>query len=87
MRARAVLLMTALAVLAAACTGAGDDETIDLPTEVGEGEGTVVIVAWAGYIERGETDPAYDWVTQFEADTGCAVESQDRWAPRTRWWP
>lgn len=43
-------------------------------TEVGEGEGAVSIVAWAGYIERGETDPAYDWVTSFEADTGCKVE-------------
>jgi putative spermidine/putrescine transport system substrate-binding protein len=42
-------------------------------TEVGEGEGEVAIVAWAGYIERGETDPAYDWVTGFEAETGCKV--------------
>jgi putative spermidine/putrescine transport system substrate-binding protein len=42
-------------------------------TEVGEGEGEVSIVAWSGYIERGETDPAYDWVTEFEAETGCAV--------------
>ena len=33
----------------------------------------VSIIAWAGYIERGETDPAYDWVTQFEDDTGCKV--------------
>jgi putative spermidine/putrescine transport system substrate-binding protein len=41
--------------------------------ELGEGEGEVAIVAWAGYIERGETDPAYDWVTDFEADTGCNV--------------
>ena len=40
---------------------------------VGEGEGEVSIIAWAGYIERGETDPAYDWVTQFEADTSCKV--------------
>jgi putative spermidine/putrescine transport system substrate-binding protein len=40
---------------------------------LGPGEGQVSIVAWAGYIERGETDPAYDWVTQFEADTGCKV--------------
>lgn len=36
-------------------------------------EGEVSIVAWAGYIERGETDPAFDWVTDFEAATGCAV--------------
>jgi putative spermidine/putrescine transport system substrate-binding protein len=42
-------------------------------TEVGDGEGQVNIVAWAGYIERGETDPNFDWVTGFEADTGCKV--------------
>ncbi len=40
---------------------------------IGEGEGQVDIVAWAGYIERGETDKRFDWVTQFEADTGCKV--------------
>jgi putative spermidine/putrescine transport system substrate-binding protein len=40
----------------------------------GEGEGEVSIVAWAGYIERGETDPAFDWVTDFEAATGCEVK-------------
>ncbi|MBK8032288.1 MAG: ABC transporter substrate-binding protein [Chloroflexi bacterium] len=46
----------------------------DVPmTEVGAGEGALDIIAWAGYIERGETDAAYDWVTQFEADTGCLV--------------
>lgn len=37
------------------------------------GEGQVNIVAWAGYIERGESDKAYDWVTGFEAETGCKV--------------
>jgi putative spermidine/putrescine transport system substrate-binding protein len=36
-------------------------------------EGALDIVAWPAYIERGETDKAYDWVTQFEADTGCKV--------------
>jgi putative spermidine/putrescine transport system substrate-binding protein len=41
--------------------------------EVGEGEGQVDIIAWAGYIERGETDPAFDWVTGFEEQTGCMV--------------
>jgi len=40
---------------------------------VGEGEGQVDIIAWAGYIESGRTDPAYDWVTEFETQTGCAV--------------
>jgi putative spermidine/putrescine transport system substrate-binding protein len=74
MKSRAVLLLAVLAMIVAGCgSGTSDDES-DLPTEVGEGEGSVVIVAWAGYIERGETDPAYDWVTDFEADTGCMVE-------------
>ncbi len=41
--------------------------------ELGPGEGFVDIVAWPGYIERGETDPAYDWVTGFEKKTGCKV--------------
>lgn len=40
---------------------------------VGEGEGELSIVAWAGYVERGETDAAFDWVTKFEAATGCKV--------------
>ncbi|MBM7059911.1 ABC transporter substrate-binding protein [Pseudomonas sp. UL073] len=40
---------------------------------VGAGEGRLDIVAWPGYIERGETDKNYDWVTQFEKDSGCKV--------------
>ncbi|EEX16912.1 extracellular solute-binding protein family 1 [Citreicella sp. SE45] len=46
----------------------------EMLTEIGEGEGSVSIVAWPGYIERGETDPAFDWVTRFEEETGCMVE-------------
>ena len=40
---------------------------------LGAPEGQVNIVAWPGYIERGETDKAYDWVTKFEAASGCKV--------------
>ncbi len=40
---------------------------------LGAGEGALSIVAWAGYIERGETDKNYDWVTDFEKKTGCMV--------------
>src|SRR4051794_30402918 len=36
-------------------------------------EGKLNIIAWPGYIERGETDKKYDWVTGFEKDTGCKV--------------
>src|SRR5215212_3266098 len=41
--------------------------------QLGAGEGEVSIVAWAGYIERGESDKNYDWVTGFEKDSGCKV--------------
>jgi putative spermidine/putrescine transport system substrate-binding protein len=40
---------------------------------IGKLEGQVSIVAWPGYIERGETDKNFDWVTQFEKETGCKV--------------
>jgi putative spermidine/putrescine transport system substrate-binding protein len=43
------------------------------PQSIGAGEGEVSIVAWAGYVESGETDPSYDWVTEFEEETGCNV--------------
>ena len=39
-------------------------------------EGQVNVVAWAGYIEDGSTDPAYDWVTPFTELTGCAVNTK-----------
>ncbi|MDM5140904.1 ABC transporter substrate-binding protein [Aeromonas bestiarum] len=48
-------------------------QTQAAPTELGKGEGQLNIVAWAGYIERGETDKNYDWVTGFEKETGCKV--------------
>jgi len=40
---------------------------------IGPGEGEVDIVAWPGYIERGDSDKNYDWVTGFEKQTGCKV--------------
>ncbi len=45
----------------------------DMPTKIGPGEGALNIVAWVGYIERGDSDKNYDWVTGFEKDTGCKV--------------
>ena len=44
------------------------------PTKIGKGEGQVDIVAWPGYIERGDTDKNYDWVTDFEKKSGCKVK-------------
>jgi putative spermidine/putrescine transport system substrate-binding protein len=85
-------LFAVFAVMALVAAGCGDDdgggggdaggsdaipadEALD---EIGEGEGTVSIVAWPGYIERGETEgfEDYDWVTGFEEETGCSVEVQ-----------
>jgi putative spermidine/putrescine transport system substrate-binding protein len=45
----------------------------EMPTKIGKAEGQVNIVAWPGYIERGETDPNFDWVTSFEKNSGCKV--------------
>ncbi|MFH1137694.1 MAG: ABC transporter substrate-binding protein [Pseudomonadota bacterium] len=41
--------------------------------DIGPLEGVVDIVAWPGYIERGDTDKNYDWVTEFEKSCGCKV--------------
>ena len=45
----------------------------EMMSEIGPGEGQIDIVAWPGYIERGETVAEFDWVTKFEQDTGCMV--------------
>jgi putative spermidine/putrescine transport system substrate-binding protein len=57
----------------AACTAPVAALSQEMLAEIGEGEGEVAIVAWPGYIERGETDANYDWVTSFEEETGCKV--------------
>ncbi|HVG81963.1 MAG TPA: ABC transporter substrate-binding protein [Methylomirabilota bacterium] len=62
-------LSLAVAAFALAAQGAGAEAL----KKVGKGEGQVDIVAWPGYIERGETDKAFDWVTDFEGKTGCKV--------------
>ncbi len=51
----------------------GATPTFAQVAELGTPEGALNIVAWAGYIERGETDKAFDWVTNFETATGCKV--------------
>jgi putative spermidine/putrescine transport system substrate-binding protein len=42
-------------------------------SKVGAGEGSLDVVAWPGYFERGESDKNYDWVTGFEKSSGCKV--------------
>lgn len=62
----------ALAAAVLGACGGGSDGSAAM-TELGEGEGAVNIVAWAGYVEDGSTDPNVDWVTGFEQETGCEV--------------
>ena len=45
----------------------------EMVTKLGAGEGQLNIVAWPGYIERGETVESFDWVSGFEESTGCMV--------------
>ena len=64
-----MLVLASLALSACGGGGAG----AKMKTSIGAGEGEVAIIAWAGYIERGESDKGYDWVTEFEKNTSCKV--------------
>lgn len=81
--------LAALAFVAAACGDSGDSSGANggnggngeggiTPTKtydtIGEGEGSLNLIAWAGYAEDGSNDKNYDWVTPFEDETGCKVE-------------
>ena len=60
-----------------ACGGAAATSAPTAAPVSTEPEGEVAIVAWPGYVERGANDPAYDWVTAFEAETSCKVTVKD----------
>jgi len=67
-------LTAVLSFLAAGC--GGGDSSSEGPKaleSVGDGEGQVNLIAWAGYVESGQTDPKVDWVTPFTQETGCKV--------------
>ncbi|WJN58459.1 putative ABC transporter substrate-binding protein YdcS [Pseudomonas sp. SO81] len=62
-----------LSAVATALLAAGAVQAAEPLKTLGQAEGQLDIIAWPGYIERGETDKNYDWVTQFEKDSGCKV--------------
>jgi putative spermidine/putrescine transport system substrate-binding protein len=87
--AAATLATAVLSFVAAGC--GGDDEgdvggagaTTEaggtpegLQQSIGEGEGRVDLIIWAGYAEDGTTDPKVDWVTDFEQASGCQVNTK-----------
>src|SRR5215218_8772148 len=83
------LALTAVAILSlSACGGGSDDDSsadaqggftppdLEALQELGDGEGEVNLLAWPGYVEDGSNDPAVDWVSPFEEDTGCKVTTK-----------
>jgi len=67
-------LVAVLGMLGAACASPAPSGMLQ---QLGEGEGALNLVIWTNYAERGEQDPFYDWVTPFEEETGCIVETTD----------
>jgi putative spermidine/putrescine transport system substrate-binding protein len=49
---------------------------VDLSTVGGPGEGALNIIIWGGYAESGQNVPEYDWVTAFQDETGCKVNTK-----------
>jgi putative spermidine/putrescine transport system substrate-binding protein len=79
MRIRGLTALGAVAaIVVAACGGGGGGTPApSLPTELGATQGqTINVLAWPGYVENGATDPAVDWVTDFQKETGCTVKPQ-----------
>ena len=88
-RAAAALATAFMCAMAAGCGSDDDDESAAGTTaaettaaaegmleSIGEGEGRVDLIIWAGYAEDGTTDPKVDWVTGFEKETGCQVNTK-----------
>ena len=79
--AAGALVASASLVLAACGSDDGDSGSggsaappdYSAPSELGENEGQVRILAWPGYVEDGSTAKSADWVTPFEKETGCDV--------------
>src|SRR4051794_38022895 len=85
----AVVAMAAVSLLAAGCGGksgtshsGGDNAAGFTPPKIpamkslGQGEGQVNLVAWAGYAEDGSNEKSVDWVHPFEKQTGCKVNTK-----------
>ena len=75
--AATALAIGSIAVLAGCGTSSGGSAApSEAADELGDYEGSVSILAWPGYVEDGSNDPAVDWVSGFEEETGCEVTSK-----------
>jgi putative spermidine/putrescine transport system substrate-binding protein len=70
---RIPVLIVVMGLLVTAC-GTTSSPGASAISEIGEGEGELNLVIWAGYAERGDTE-GFDWVTPFEEETGCQVNT------------
>jgi putative spermidine/putrescine transport system substrate-binding protein len=66
-------------LLAAGCTSDEEPEPaapepVEVFDDIGEPEGELSLLAFAGYVEDGTSDPEFDWVLPFQRASGCAVQ-------------
>jgi spermidine/putrescine-binding protein len=69
-------IASASLLLLTACGTSSNDGGGEQASELGDFEGAVNILAWPGYVEDGSNDPAVDWVSDFEEETGCEVNAK-----------
>jgi putative spermidine/putrescine transport system substrate-binding protein len=71
-------LVLSVLLLASSCDSEESPAPVRGPArvfdEIGESEGALSLLAYAGYVEDGSSDPEFDWVLPFQAATGCAVQ-------------
>lgn len=72
---RRLTILAALVTTALVMAACGSSAPSGAPTALGANENQLNLIIWDGYAERGANDPAYDWVTGFEKDTGCKVKT------------
>jgi putative spermidine/putrescine transport system substrate-binding protein len=74
----ATALVLAGLLIGAACTSEGTEpepvQPVEVRDDISDGEGELSLLALAGYVEDGSSDPEFDWVTPFEETTGCDVQ-------------
>lgn len=71
--------MQGLAVLALLNPGYAQVPASKMRQSLGKLEGQLNILAWPGYIERGQSDPNYDWPTPGRRTRSCARRFSGLW--------
>ena len=76
--ATAVVATVALSGCSSSSSGTAGHQPpkIAAASSLGQGEGKLNIIVWAGYAEDGSNDKTVDWVHPFEQQTGCQVNAK-----------